>query len=102
MVFYVIVCSLYGSYYQVPLPLIFRLIMLSFNPAIGLISIICEQNGSNFMANIFDYSNYFGTTHSPITTNVPMWVINNVVLILIIGLFLILSAFRIRKISKKG
>ena len=102
MVFYVIVCSLYGSYYQVPLPLIFRLIMLSFNPAIGLISIICEQTGSNFMANILDYSNYFGTTHSPITTNVPMWVINTVVLILIIGLFLILSAFRIRKISKKG
>lgn len=102
MILYVLACSVYGSYYQAALPLVFRLSILSLNPAVGLIGIICEQTGSDFMARILDYSNYYGTTYTPITTNTPMWIINAIVLVLIIVLFLVLASIRIKKISKKG
>ena len=102
IIIYAIACSVYGSYYQAALPIGVRLPLLAINPAVGLISIICEQTGSTLMAQILDYGNYYGTTYTPITTGVPMWIINAVALVVVIALFLFLASIRLRKISKKG
>lgn len=102
LVIYLIACSVYGSYYQTALPVAFRVVLLALNPAIGLISIICQQTGNNLMARILDYDNYWGQTYKPITLSTPMWIINAVALLIIIVLFLIFASIRLRKISKKG
>lgn len=101
-VVYVIACSVYGSYYQAALPIVFRMIILALNPAVGLISIICQQTGNALMSQILDYSNHWGQTYQPITISTPMWVVNAVALIIIIALFLFLASIRLRKISKRG
>lgn len=101
-VVYVIACSVYGSYYQAALPVVFRMIILALNPAVGLISIICQQTGNALMSQILDYSNHWGQTYQPITISTPMWVVNAVALIIIIALFLFLASIRLRKISKRG
>lgn len=102
MIFYMLTCTVYGSYFQKALPAFPRIVMLAVNPVIGLVSIICEQTGHGLIYNILDYANYYGTTYTPITLSVPMWIINAVALIAIIILFLVLASLRIRKISKKG
>ncbi len=102
IVIYAIACSVYGSYYQGTLPVVFRIILLALNPAVGLISIICQQTGNTLMFRILDYNNYWGQTYQPITISTPMWVINAVALLIIIVLFLFLASIRLRKISKKG
>lgn len=102
IVIYAIACSVYGSYYQAALPVVFRIILLALNPAVGLISIICQQTGNTLMFRILDYNNYWGQTYQPITISTPMWVINAVALLIIIVLFLFLASIRLRKISKKG
>lgn len=102
IIVYALACSVYGSYYQAALPLAARLPMLAINPAVGLISIICEQTGSTFMAQILDYSNYYGQTYTPITISTPMWIINAIAMIILIVLFLFLASVRVKRISKKG
>lgn len=102
LVAYVIACSVYGSYYQAALPIAFRVVLLALNPAVGLISIICQQTGNTLMAQILDYNNYWGQNYQPITLSTPMWIINAVALLIIIALFLIFASIRLRKISKKG
>lgn len=102
IVVYAIACSVYGSYYQAALPVSLRVVLLALNPAVGLISIICQQTGNNLMSQILDYNNYWGQTYQPITISTPMWVINAVALIIIIALFLLFASLRLRKISKKG
>ncbi|MDD5944985.1 MAG: ABC transporter permease subunit [Clostridia bacterium] len=102
IVLYAIVCSVYGSYYQASLPTVLRIAMLAINPAVGLISIVCEQTGNSLMYEILNYNNYYGQTFTPVTTGIPMWVINAIALVIIIAVFLLAAAFRLRKISKKG
>jgi len=102
MVIYVIACSVYGSYYQEALPVTIRVILLAVNPAVGLISIICQQTGNSLMSQILDYNNYWGQTYQPITISTPMWVINAIALVIIIVIFLFLASIRLRRISKKG
>ncbi|GFI62365.1 hypothetical protein IMSAG049_01547 [Clostridiales bacterium] len=102
MILYMIACSVFGSYYQRALPLLPRAIMLAINPAIGVISIICEQTGSTFLARIFDYENYYAQIYVPIRMETPMWIINAIALVIFIIIFLLLASLRIKKISKKG
>lgn len=101
-IIYMLACSVYGSYFQKALPLLPRVSILAINPAVGLISIICEQTGNRLMSSLLDFGNYFGQTYTPITLSLPMWVINAIALIIIILLFLFLASRRIKKISKKG
>lgn len=102
LILYILACSVYGSYYRAALPLAIRLIFLAINPAVGLVSIICEQTGNSLMTQILDYGNYYGQTYTPITIGVPMWIINAITLVILIVIFLLLASVRIRKISKKG
>ncbi|MCD8035894.1 MAG: ABC transporter permease [Clostridiales bacterium] len=102
IIVYFILCSVYGSYYQAALPLAARLPLLAINPAVGLVSIICEQTGSYYMSEILDYGNYYGTTYKAITIDTPMWIINAIALVILIVLFLLLAAVRVKRISKKG
>lgn len=102
MILYILSCTVYGNYFNKALPLLPRVVMLAINPAIGLISIICEQTGSSVMYNILDLNNYFGQTYTPMTVPIPLWIINAVVLVVFILIFLLLAAHRLKKISKKG
>lgn len=102
LIVYAIACQAYGSYYQMALPASVRILMLAINPAIGLISIVCSQTGNSFMNDILDYSNYWGSAYNPITTHIPMWIINAVALVIITVVFILLAASRIKRTSKKG
>ena len=102
MILYILSCTVYGNYFNKALPLLPRVVMLAINPAIGLISIICEQTGSSVMYNILDLNNYFGQTYTPMTVPIPLWIINAAVLVVFILIFLLLAAHRLKKISKKG
>ncbi len=102
LVAYLIACSVYGSYYQAALPVQIRIPMLAINPAVGVVSIVCEQTGNYMMSQILDYGNYYGQTYTPVTIGIPMWVINSIALIIIIVLFLLIASLRIKKNAQKG
>lgn len=102
LILYAIICSVYGTFYAASLPIAFRIPLLAINPAIGVVSIICEQTGVTLMNSIIEFGNYYAQSYTPIRLGVPMWIINVIGNIIMIVVCLWVASIRLKKVSKKG